>query len=146
MVKINVAGDIWRTWYYDFGEDADGYSRTIPITYDLMQELNGVTLDTLYEASLRNASSHAVMMTLSSMIADLIGTPTAPDDMNVPDIYVITTDDKRFGASSIFAPAIKRQIKDRFPHGCFILPSSIHELLLVDTVHIADLSGQVCGA
>ena len=49
------------------------------------------------------------------------------------------------GAATIFYPDVADKIEQIFPNGCYVIPSSIHELLLVskDTVPQEDIAAMV---
>lgn len=52
------------------------------------------------------------------------------DDVDFP-VYVITTEKQFLGAAAIFHPFVQKTLAKRFPHGYWLIPSSLHELLAV---------------
>lgn len=51
--------------------------------------------------------------------------------------YVLTNQDKTNGATVLFYPEVKEELLRQFPEGYYVLPSSIHEVLIMsaDTVN-----------
>ena len=50
---------------------------------------------------------------------------------NNPDQTVITNTDKLFGASAIYNKEILKEVADKYESDLYVLPSSIHEILLI---------------
>ena len=46
-------------------------------------------------------------------------------------LYVLTNRDKMQGASAILYPEAAKMLQTRFPNGVWLLPSSIHEWIVV---------------
>ena len=72
------------------------------------------------------------------------------DPMELPEepgqgLYVLTNKSKQMGAATIFYPDVADKIEALFPNGCYVIPSSIHELLLTskDTLPPEDIAAMV---
>ena len=93
----------------------------------------GITKEQLHADALESAPSvsPATLRVLSDVLGEMIGdmeyTESPP---NVPQLYVASTRDSHYGAASVFYPgfleAAKQVVGDQF----FVLPSSLHEMLL----------------
>lgn len=66
-------------------------------------------------------------------IGEIITEPEVRVDKNnrMP-IYVLSNQHELNGASTILYPHVQEDLKREFPNGYYVLPSSIHELLIVD--------------
>ncbi len=73
---------------------------------------------------------------INQVLHDLIDTPEYPSaaadpaDSRFP-MYVLSNSQDLFGASCMACDGVIRSISDRFGSGLYILPSSIHEVILV---------------
>ena len=141
-------------------EDAAGLALYCRVTYDngdsdlqssvtvnnALLENWGVTAEKVFEDARANdirkgCSLVSVMALIESMgpLAFLSGTkpknlldeenPVIGDEP-VP-LYVLTNTEKVRGAALIFDPVIRRKVMDIFGKDCFVLPSSIHETLIL---------------
>lgn len=57
---------------------------------------------------------------------------------NIPKTFVITTKDKKLGACCLACPEVIGTAIDKMGFDCYILPSSIHEVILVEKKGNAD--------
>ena len=58
-------------------------------------------------------------------LSDVTGIPNA-----IP-IYIVSNEENYYGASAIFHPAVQEKLKELFPDGYWLIPSSRHEFLAV---------------
>ncbi|MBR0482275.1 MAG: hypothetical protein IJJ48_07380 [Firmicutes bacterium] len=59
--------------------------------------------------------------------ADFLKGGPAPED----GMFVLSTTDRNLGAAALFYPGIKEKIGDLFGRDYFVLPSSVHEVLIL---------------
>lgn len=78
----------------------------------------------LQEELLKEAvnAMHPAIWRLSDLLLE------APDDVPV---YVVSNQENYYGASAIFHPAVQEKLKELFPDGYWLIPSSRHEFLAV---------------
>ena len=79
-----------------------------------------------------NNSEHILpskVINLDSLISNMTGIPTA--ETNMPAQIVITNNRYLFGASALFYPAMMIKLAKICKGNYFILPSSIHELIIM---------------
>ncbi|MDO4479130.1 MAG: DUF5688 family protein [Lachnospiraceae bacterium] len=90
-----------------------------------------VTTDDLYELALSNACRKKGLSfeDILQMIGDM-GGPQMPVEPPVP-LYVLTNETRVFGASAILYPGTLDMISARLKDDYYVLPSSIHELLIL---------------
>ena len=140
--------DLAVTYHVMVSQDEDGIG-SLMITNDLMKGY-GVDVDTLHQQAMENMPklSPIDFRTLNEVMMDMM-TPSFAEEngidldeaeemvktmvasQGVPDIYCLTNAGKINGAAVILNPETQEYISDRVGGDYFILPSSIHELLVV---------------
>jgi hypothetical protein len=123
-------------------------SATITVHNGIMERF-GIDVETLHQTALANmdtlmpakfTSMQSVMeeMMLPDMMNELgISAEEAKDMLlsNVPDdapgLYVLTNDNKVNGAACILNPEVREQIAEQLGGDFYVLPSSIHETLIM---------------
>lgn len=122
----------------------------------------GITAEQLQADALaaQRESQTPVLTDLNAMMMSQLFDGSAPDnlltsdaeivpaDMGVPfTMYVLTNESGYYGASALVQEDLLAQIGERFGADYYILPSSIHELILIphtsDEISIDALSGMV---
>lgn len=138
---------------YRFVLDSDSDGRgSILVTNQLMDNY-GITAEQLHEDALKYAPvmRPAVIQTMAETLLEMMG-PEAKDMIPVlPDdpLFVATVPDKIQGAGVLAYQDFMEQAAERVGGDFFILPSSIHEILLVrddgtfDINHLEDMVKQV---
>lgn len=142
-----IIEDLAVTFFIDLGDKGDG-KMTIPIHKELFDSW-GISVERLYEIAVENLenSNQGTIKSLmdvikESLISKMInecGDAEIANQMldemmpgNTPQIYVITNRNKLNGANLLLDKLFMSQITDRFGEAdFFIIPSSIHECLLV---------------
>lgn len=126
-------GDIAGIYRIYVGENDLGRGY-VTVNNDMMSRW-GVTEEELNRAAVGNSMSvqPSCVMSMFSVMNDLVGAEANP--LDVPEdpgmgLYVLTNKSKQMGAATIFYPDIAEKIERIFPNGCYVIPSSIHELLL----------------
>lgn len=110
---------------------------------------NKTTSDLLSVAEVNTNRMHAyIIKKLSEFIAEMMGIEEdiLPDD--VPALYVLTDENKSFGASQLYLKDKIREFAEAANTDVYILPSSVHELLLLradaPNIEPAYLNEMVC--
>ena len=125
IVKEHVAADVWKTYYLALSVP-EGFAPW-DITYSLMQEWPGITLNDLSVIASENETGTQTVTKMSEVLQAYLDTPPWDDS---PAMYVVTTKGSYCGASAVLNPEIQQKLSDIFGD-CYILPSSIHEVLIV---------------
>ena len=113
---------------------------SIPVTKDLQLTWNVFT-DTIHDAALWNGPRLRPIKIAS--LAEMLGFPFEPDNMT--PMTVLTNSVGVNGASAILYPATKEMLAERFPNGFVLIPSSVHELIIIskdlstDTMRLLDM-------
>ena len=110
---------------------------SIPVTFQLL-ETWGVEVDTLHELAVRNLTRlfPTTFVSMSSMLRGLL--PAIEDDDSSDGLFtqddmmfILTSEQKLNGAANILDKAMMDRVLDRFGEDFYLLPSSIHEWILV---------------
>lgn len=108
----------------DFGTDDGVNFVTAKIKKELL-ELWNMTESEVIEIGLNNLTYN--ITSLGELIGRMMG--MEDDYPETPDMYVVSNGSNYKGASSVI-PATK-ELMERFPDGYMVLPSSIHEVIVV---------------
>ncbi len=68
---------------------------------------------------------------LPDMMAQMTGMSIDDEEAAVYP-YVLTSSNREYGANAMFMPGVEETLKEHFPDGYVILPSSIHEVLVLN--------------
>ena len=87
------------------------------------------TVDILYEDALKNMKDKATddMLSLSEMFKEM----AVPSIEKTPPMYVLTNTSRKFGAAVMLYSGKMKELADLFGSDLVILPSSLHEVLLL---------------
>lgn len=102
------------------------------ITEDIMERA-GMTSQELLKAAKRNIDEKCRLKNLSELVSEALGTPTAVPGTELP-LYVATIDSDihgKYGAAVILSDMFLQSVSEQFGGEVIILPSSVHEVLLM---------------
>ncbi len=149
-IPHRTMGDIAGIYRIYVGENDLGRGY-ITVNNDMMGRW-GVTEADLNQAAVENSMSvqPSRLMSLSAVMSEMAGAMGMDDPVALPEepgqgLYVLTNKSKQMGAATIFYPDVADKIEALFPNGCYVIPSSIHELLLTskDTLPPEDIAAMV---
>lgn len=109
-------------------------SGSIKFTKGLVESL-GVTEDEIFDAAMKNIKADDYNLKgMSEIMAEMMGREQAemmgiavkPEDEKM---FVITSKEKAFGAFGVIV--LKEKLEEMFPNGYIVLPSSVHEVIVV---------------
>lgn len=123
--------DFAITFYILFDVDDSG-TATIPITHELVQ-LWGTSVDEIQQNAFHNAPLllPASFKPMHVVINELLGEDYRECEYTENLMYVLTNSLRSFGAACILYDDILEQISDEIGENFYILPSSIHEMIIV---------------
>lgn len=98
------------------------------ISTDILEKI-GMTLDELRDCAHRNIAGNWKMMKLTEVIEQLTGNDNIPDTDN--PLYVVSTNESMYGAATVLSEEIMEVVTERLKGGFVILPSSVHEVLVL---------------
>lgn len=119
-----------------------GGTGSIKVTNELLEKWN-VGKKEVFEAAMENMERNAapVLMDMESIMEEIISeTPASKNLLDHPGeeirspfetMYVLSNAGRNNGASAILSPDAMKKIGEIFPEGVYILPSSIHEVLII---------------
>jgi hypothetical protein len=123
-VDINMPGDMQGEW-------------RIAVNHGVMQQL-GVDRNELFLKAMESAVSYdpATLTDMSQALfspdkENLLDRTEPLEPMEVGGMYVLTTESGNLGASALFYPDVKEKAAEMLGSGYYVLPSSIHECILV---------------
>ncbi len=105
---------------------------TIPITNTLLN-LWGVTTETISEQAHQN-TPHLMPFDFKPMrtvINELLGNDSFSDYAEEDCMYILTNQSQNFGAACILYPDVLSNIARKLKENYYVLPSSIHEVIIV---------------
>lgn len=123
--------DLAIVFYVLFDVDESG-TATIPITNDLLHFWD-TNLDEVYRIASEN-TKHLLPATFKPMrvvIEELLGNPCEDRVLEDDIMFVLTNPLRSFGAACILYDGILEQIAGQLGENFYILPSSIHEMIIV---------------
>ena len=111
--------------------DATGQHSAI-ITNEFMESL-GITAEQLDADARASAREHfpASVRSMNEVLADLMGVPPEMMPKSQSDMYVATCNGGLMGAGCMFYPDFMEEAAKTVGGNFFVLPSSIHEVILV---------------
>ena len=132
--------DFAIVFYCMFNDDRIGKG-TILIRNSHLEDWN-ISVQELYEIALKNSPSilPSTLIGMDDYLKKLNVRRNLPFEEDVPDtspelcnMYILTNDDKYYGASVLMYDNLLSDLSDRFLSSFFVIPSSIHEVILLPT-------------
>lgn len=123
----------------DMGETIQG---TILVHNSLMEMWNSTEKELLWHAlhNTPSVSGYSIM----KMAEFLDGFAETECSGCLKDIYILTNHEKLYGAGCMFYTGLLEQIAEEKRSGFYVLPSSIHEVLLIpDTAPDVETAGKL---
>lgn len=125
--------------FYILFEIDDKGTATIPITEDLLQVWE-TTLDEIHELAKQNTPKllPAVFKPMRIVIDELMGNPCNNLIQSDDIMFVLTNSLRSLGACCILYDNLLTQIGDFLKENYYILPSSIHEIIIIPESQATD--------
>ncbi len=144
------AEDLAVIYAVDLGKDRNG-QMSAPVTNSIL-ETWGISKEELDSTALENLKqSKSEFRTMREVIMEMMGESMAedmfPPEEEVPKMYILTNPDKINGANELLNAGTLKNISDRLGGDFTILPSSIHEVIILpqDVAEDSDmLRSMVC--
>ena len=113
-------------------DSTENGAATVLITNAMMEQF-GVTKEQLHADAMENAQEirPADFRTMATVMAEMMGMPEEMMADMAPPMYVATNQDKVQGAAVMFYPDFMDQAAKELGGDIFILPSSVHEVLIL---------------
>lgn len=123
--------DFAVVFYILFEADKSG-TATIPITHELLSLWN-TTITELQRIAFANAPKLLPVnfSPMQAVINELMGNVFTEEDCNNDIMFVLTNSLRTFGAACILYDGILEQIGTRIGENYYLLPSSIHEMIII---------------
>ena len=137
LVSRSVGCGLVMTAYIELGARGEE-SRTVQVTKHLAREYgyspNQVMVDALMNSS---RAEPATFQSMEEAIFDLSGGKESAllteerGEVSEMGIYVLSNTQGRYGAAALFYPEAKEMIAQKIGKSYFVLPSSLHEVIIV---------------
>ena len=116
--------------YIELDENLFGGKASIKVTNDLLT-LWGVTEKEVIDTALKNSTKETKLVDMENLMMELMGIGTAREigKDEAPQMLVVSNKDNMYGAVSILLE--KERLQKMYPYGYVVLPSSIHEVIVV---------------
>lgn len=123
--------DLALIYRMDMGENGNGKMTSVITNQQL--EAYGITAEQLHQDVMENApQSHpASLRSMREVMAGVMGMEPDPPMPGEPVMLVVTTEGAFMGAAVIQYPGFVEQAAEQVGGDFFVLPSSIHEVLMI---------------
>lgn len=108
-----------------------------------VSNLKGYDKDEIFSLALQNMEKRSLLASVEDIIfRSLTGdfevanymkesNPELEEKLRQGSMLCLTNSEYRFGAASIFCESVKKRLCEIFTDGCYLIPSSVHEFLVV---------------
>ncbi len=119
---------VFSILFYEMGKQCAS-----ALVTDAIMEKWGMDVESLYETALNNTVAQAPAQINSMMSLFIDGEkPLAPEEVfREEDLYILSNPQKNNGAATMLYPGLLQSIAEATQSSFYILPSSIHEVLLI---------------
>ncbi len=142
-----IIADLAVTYHIMMGNDFSGIASS-PITNSLM-EAWGVDVDTLHDQAIQNMPRllPSTFQSMSSVLTSMLGEDAEEMLSVMPPadeaMFVLSNDQKVNGAAALLDKEIMKTVIERVGNAFFVLPSSVHECLIVPATADMEVSSLV---
>jgi len=139
-----IIADLAVTYHILMGHDFSGIA-SAPITNALMESW-GVDVDTLHDLAIQNMPKllPSTFQTMSSVLASMMGADAEELLSAIPPadeaMFILSNEQKVNGAAALLDKEIMKTVIERIGKKFFVLPSSIHECIIVPATADMDVS------
>lgn len=141
QVPHKEVADLSLLCYADLPVDQGDYSATFKITEQILKKWN-VDQEEMFQIASENITpaNTPVLQNLEEVTRQILIGGAPPENLLKKKIdfsnqeammLVLTNEKKNFGAAMMFEPQVMDQLSQFFPEGFYILPSSLHEVLIL---------------
>ena len=132
--------------YYAVARDHTKEESGTILIHNGHMEIWGQEEEDLYQTALMNmrADGEADLITIERIVEHMLGITFPEQDGNASkdkDMYILTNHRRRFGAAEILDKKTLRTIADKVGDGFIVLPSSIHETIILPPKDVKTYDG-----
>lgn len=123
--------DLSAIYYINLGTDEYGSMTTV--ISDCLLSQYGITVEELHQTAIRNMGPTARFSTMFEVLSEIMSDNAPSDIFDAADdmIFVLSNQNKINGASMLLCPNVMDMIAEKVGKDYYLLPSSIHEALIV---------------
>lgn len=141
QVPHKEVADLSLLCYADLPVDQGDYSATFKITEQILKKWN-VDQEEVFQIASENITpaNTPVLQNLEEVTRQILIGGAPPENLLKKEIdfsnqeammLVLTNEKKNFGAAMMFESQVMDKLSQSFPEGFYILPSSLHEVLIL---------------
>ena len=141
QVPHKEVADLSLLCYAELPVEQGRYNATFKITEQMLQKWN-VDREELFQIASENIipANTPVLQNLEEVTRQILIGGAPPENLLKKEIdfsnqeammLVLTNEKKNFGAAMMFEPKVMDKLSQSFPEGFYILPSSLHEVLIL---------------
>lgn len=141
--------DLAVVFYVEVNHDDLGYGSVL--IHNSHMDVWNITEKELYEAAMENTPKHLKyrLTSMDGIIEEIFCNTVHQDfleeeDAEKNDMYVLTNCNMMFGAACMLYEGLIRKISDKLNCNLYILPSSIHELIIIPKDGFSDSKKELC--
>lgn len=123
--------DLSMVYRLQLSKNEDGLA-TVLVTNEMLKSY-GIPLEQLHADAVENSTRirPAVFKSMQEIMAEMMGIPADEMPPDIVPLHVVTNEEKIQGAAAMFYPDFMEQAAKELGGSYFILPSSVHEVLLL---------------
>lgn len=156
LINKNMSGDYLKDKPHKTFEDlatvymieafsSDNGSGHVAVSDKIFAEYN-ITLDELHDAAMNNLIKQFDFKGMRELLISM-GLPEQMIPVDDAEMYVLTTQNKMFGASLILSDTIMKTIREKIGRDFVIIPSSIHEVIILpipeESMNMSDITEMI---
>ena len=127
--------------YVDLPTEVTGHTATVKVNNEILEQW-GVSREEVFQNAENNTKSanKPVLQELEKVAIQSIMGGEEPENLLLGNmesfrerdtVFILSNAKRNFGAAMMFEPKVMDKISQAFPEGFYILPSSLHEVLIV---------------
>lgn len=132
LIKNDVAYtpllDMVIIYYLPFGSQPSDGVASVKLTNNLMEKI-GISMDEAYECSIQNMEKDATCDSMFNILKDRFHEDFMLDCDD--KMYIVSNHENVYGASAILCPSVVKHLQELMGSQFAILPSSVHECIIV---------------
>ena len=138
LVSVPYVGAIVATFYINLTELGGMSNASIPVSKELLS-LWGVTFEELFETAQKNQVSTYELIDMLEIMRQLMSKEMPEEMVNQmineisvgPKQFVLTNFGRIFGGAMLLNTDVLKEVSQKLGESFYILPSSVHELILL---------------
>ena len=127
--------------YVDLPTEVTGHTATVKVNNEILEQW-GVSREEVFQNAANNTKSanQPTLQSMEDVMEEILAGSETPENLLLRNkescemqgmMFILSNAKRNFGAAMMFEPEVMDKISQAFPEGFYILPSSLHEVLIV---------------